>query len=70
MGLPAKRRTTQSKKERNSHIKAKKQGTMHCPQCKKAVLPHVVCASCGTYRGKNVINTQKRVARASRKIKA
>jgi large subunit ribosomal protein L32 len=26
-----------------------------CPQCKAMRLPHVVCPTCGTYRGETVI---------------
>ncbi|MCL4554109.1 MAG: 50S ribosomal protein L32 [Actinobacteria bacterium] len=29
-----------------------------CPQCHQAKLPHRVCASCGYYKGKEVIDTQ------------
>jgi len=26
-----------------------------CPQCREPKLPHRVCPSCGTYRGRDVI---------------
>jgi len=29
-----------------------------CPQCHQAKLPHRVCASCGFYKGKEIVDTQ------------
>ncbi|MGI9015648.1 MAG: 50S ribosomal protein L32 [Euzebya sp.] len=30
-----------------------------CPQCKTAVRPHTACATCGTYRGRQVLEPQR-----------
>lgn len=35
--------------------KLKSQARSVCPQCGQAKLPHVVCKSCGTYRGRQVL---------------
>ena len=33
-----------------------------CPKCGADVRPHRVCAACGTYKGKNVINKEETAA--------
>jgi large subunit ribosomal protein L32 len=30
-----------------------------CPQCKEPKLPHRVCPTCGTYKGREIISTEK-----------
>jgi len=40
-----------------------------CPKCGKAVLPHRVCASCGYYKGREVINVMEKLDRKERKKK-
>jgi len=41
---------------RRSHLALKPLKLADCPQCKKKVLPHLVCKHCGFYRGKEVVN--------------
>lgn len=55
MGLPSKRRTKTSKKERASHFALKKQQLSKCPSCGRPVLPHHACAKCGSYKGREVV---------------
>ncbi|MBI4098845.1 MAG: 50S ribosomal protein L32 [Candidatus Magasanikbacteria bacterium] len=55
MPLPNQRRTRSSAKRRASHFALKATGLTMCPQCKKPVRPHRVCASCGKYRGRQHI---------------
>ncbi len=55
MGLPSKRRTKTSKKERAAHFALKKTVLNNCTKCGKPVMPHRACAKCGTYRGKEVL---------------
>lgn len=55
MGLPSKRRTKQSKRERASHFALKKVSLVKCTKCGKPVLPHKICSACGTYKGKQII---------------
>jgi large subunit ribosomal protein L32 len=70
MGLPSKKRTRQSKRERWAHIKLEaKQGTT-CPSCSAPVMPHRACKSCGTYRGKTVLDVTKKRVRKTRTAKA
>jgi large subunit ribosomal protein L32 len=54
MGIPAKRRTKQSKRERASHFALRALNLSPCSHCKRLVLPHRVCPHCGYYNGQPV----------------
>lgn len=69
MGLPAKQRTSQSRDERRSHHALKKTTTKTCEKCDAPALSHQACKVCGTYKGKQVINVEKRLKRRTRKTK-
>jgi large subunit ribosomal protein L32 len=60
MGLPSKRRTKQSKRDRASHFALTPANTRPCPKCKHPTLPHRVCAFCGTYKGRQVVKAQEK----------
>lgn len=70
MGLPSKKRTPRSRDDRRSHHALPKIDTKKCQKCGVNVLPHVACATCGTYKGKRVIDVEKRVARKTKASKA
>ncbi|MFZ5364399.1 MAG: 50S ribosomal protein L32 [Patescibacteria group bacterium] len=55
MALPGHRRTSSHKRRRAAHFGLKKTNLSVCPKCKKSVMSHHVCKSCGTYAGKEVI---------------
>lgn len=38
-----------------------------CPKCGTKMLPHKACAKCGYYKGKEVINTLKKVNKKAKK---
>lgn len=57
MGLPAKRRTRTSKRERASHFALLSSHLTRCRHCQKSILPHRVCPHCGWYKGREVIHT-------------
>ncbi len=63
MGLPAKQRTSSSKRQRASHFALKPTNTTKCEKCGAEVLPHHACPKCGYYRGKKVIKVEKRTER-------
>jgi len=69
MGLPAKRRTTTSKKQRASHFALKKTALATCEKCGAKTAPHKACIKCGAYKGKSVVNVAKRTARLVRSRK-
>lgn len=67
MGLPSKKRTRRSKRERAAHFALKTTGFAKCPECGKPVLPHTACKTCGKYRGRVAVNTKKRLERKMRR---
>jgi large subunit ribosomal protein L32 len=70
MGLPSKKRTPRSRDDRRSHHALKSISTKKCPECGEKVLAHRACQSCGTYKGKKVIDVEKRISRTNRNKKA
>ncbi|MFN4895605.1 MAG: 50S ribosomal protein L32 [Pseudomonadota bacterium] len=58
MAVP-KKRTSRSKRDmRRSHHALSRTYAIVCPKCAEPVLPHRACASCGSYRGKEVVTTK------------
>lgn len=67
MGLPAKRRTKQSKRERASHFALVEANLTTCSHCKRKILPHRVCPYCGYYRGREVLKLEKLLGKRAKK---
>ncbi len=73
MGLPGHRRTSSHKHRRAAHFALTAKNVRLCPKCNKPSLPHRACASCGTYKGRNVtqsivvkkINTVKKTKKVA-----
>jgi large subunit ribosomal protein L32 len=38
-----------------------------CPKCKAQMLPHKACAKCGFYKGKEIVNTLKKINKKAKK---
>ena len=57
MAVPKKKTSVSRKGKRRAgqHHKLYRKHPITCPNCSDLTLPHHVCASCGTYRGKEVI---------------
>ncbi|MBP7216364.1 MAG: 50S ribosomal protein L32 [Candidatus Omnitrophica bacterium] len=55
MPLPKKRHSKTRGRKRRTHWKLKVSGLVPCSQCKQPKLPHRVCAVCGYYGGKAVV---------------
>ncbi|MBU2541988.1 50S ribosomal protein L32 [Patescibacteria group bacterium] len=66
MGLPSKKRTNRSKRERASHFALKPTATAKCEKCGAKTLPHTACTKCGTYKGRKAVDVNKRVLRTKR----
>lgn len=55
-----KRKTSKSKRDkRRTHQKLAAPNLATCPQCGEAVQPHHACMSCGTYKGRTIIETEE-----------
>lgn len=69
MSVPPKRLSSRRKKTRAAHhaLKAVKLST--CPKCKKPVLAHRVCANCGYYKGKDILELDKKLTKKELKAK-
>ena len=59
MAVP-KRRTSRAKRDkRRAHDALGPSPRSTCPQCGEPKLPHRVCGSCGTYRGRELVQTEE-----------
>ncbi|MEL6343346.1 MAG: 50S ribosomal protein L32 [Myxococcota bacterium] len=60
MAVPKKRTSKRRKNMRRAHDALKfSASVMICPACGETKLRHRVCMSCGTYRGRQVINIEE-----------
>ncbi|MBU2549631.1 MAG: 50S ribosomal protein L32 [Proteobacteria bacterium] len=55
MAVPKRRMSKMKSRKRRTHFKAAVPTVVRCPQCDEAKMPHHACPSCGTYRGRQVI---------------
>lgn len=59
MALP-KRKTSKSRRDkRRTHKKAEAPNPSTCPECGEATLSHHACPSCGSYKGRTVVETEE-----------
>ena len=55
MAVP-KRKTSKARRDkRRAHDALRAPATSTCPQCGAPKAPHRVCGSCGTYKGRTII---------------
>lgn len=57
MPNPKRRHSRQRRDKRRTHWKVKAPAFSVCPQCRSKKMPHRVCPVCGTYKGREVLNT-------------
>ena len=58
-----KQRHTKGRRDRaRKNLALKPQELVVCTHCKATILPHITCPKCGFYKGKEVVNTLKKVA--------
>ncbi|MEX0649670.1 MAG: 50S ribosomal protein L32 [Candidatus Andersenbacteria bacterium] len=63
MAVP-KRKTSKSKKgRRRSHHFVTASVFRNCPKCNSPIPSHTACPTCGTYKGRDVINVMKKVGK-------
>ena len=62
---PKKRHSRARQGKRRAAIKLAVSKTVLFPNCKTAVLSHMVCKNCGYYNGKEIINKAKKEKKRS-----
>lgn len=68
-GVPKQRKTKSRQGQRRMHLFIRERFLASCPKCGKPVLPHMVCKSCGYYKGREVIDVMKKLTKKERKQK-
>lgn len=63
MSLPKKKLTRRRTRSRRAHLALKQVKLITCPKCKKATKPHISCPFCGYYKGRMVIDIEKKLAK-------
>lgn len=63
------RHTKSHTKNRRSHHAIKATNFAVCSNCGAKKLRHTVCASCGMYRGKKVLDLVKKAEKKAKKVK-
>lgn len=56
MAVPQHRTSKTRKRLRRTHFKLEAPSMVRCPQCGEYKLSHHVCKSCGTYKGRTILN--------------
>ncbi|OQX18561.1 MAG: 50S ribosomal protein L32 [Desulfobacteraceae bacterium IS3] len=59
MPLPKYKLSKSRRDKRRTHQKLDAPGLSTCSQCGETKLPHHVCLSCGTYKGRTVIEIEE-----------
>ena len=59
MAVPKKKTSKSRKNMRPAHDFLTPPTVSTCPQCKAPKLPHCVCPSCGTYKGRQVLKAEE-----------
>ncbi len=56
MGVPKKRTSKQKRDQRRAaNSKYVAVNVSKCPKCSEPIVPHIVCANCGTYRKRAIL---------------
>ena len=69
MPVPKQRHTKSRRNRGRSHHALKKRAVFLCPKCQAPILPHQVCANCGYYNGRQVIDVLAKLDKKERKKK-
>ena len=59
MAVPKQRTSRTKRDKRRSHDHVGLPNLSSCSQCGAPKLPHRVCPTCGTYRGRTVVTTEE-----------
>jgi len=58
MGLPKRRTSSTKRDKRRAHDALKAPHVIACPQCGEPTQRHRACRHCGTYRGRQIVETE------------
>ena len=67
MAVPKNRHTKSRRDRKRSHLKLTASASQHCTKCSALVLPHTVCETCGSYKGREVIDVLGKLNKKERK---
>ncbi len=59
MAVPKRKKSKSKRDKRRAHIKAVAPNLTTCPQCGETKVSHHVCHSCGTYKGRTIIEIKE-----------
>ncbi|HOM99471.1 MAG TPA: 50S ribosomal protein L32 [Acidobacteriota bacterium] len=59
MANPKRRHSKSRRGKRRAHDGLSSPSLSACPRCGALVLPHRVCPSCGTYKGRQVVEVEE-----------
>ena len=59
MAVPRNRHSNARKNKRRSHLAQKPKNLRKCPNCSQFSLPHKICAFCGYYANKLIIQKKE-----------
>jgi large subunit ribosomal protein L32 len=58
MAVPKRKKSKSKRNKRRTHQKISAPNLTSCPQCGDSRLPHHACPSCGTYKGRTVVDVE------------
>lgn len=67
MAEPKKRISSTRSGNRRSHLALKKQSLSSCGYCHQPNKPHMVCYNCGTYKGEQILELDKKEKKGKKK---
>ncbi len=59
MAVPKRKHSKSRRDKRRTHQKLVAVSVSQCPECNEPKLPHRVCPSCGSYRGRQVLEVEE-----------
>ncbi|PIP27470.1 MAG: 50S ribosomal protein L32 [Candidatus Moranbacteria bacterium CG23_combo_of_CG06-09_8_20_14_all_39_10] len=63
-----KQRHTKGRRDRaRAELKLSPKNLVKCAKCGAQIKPHIVCPKCGFYKGKEVVDTMKKVTKKAAK---
>lgn len=66
-GVQVKKHTKGKRNRRRSHLALKKTFLAVCGKCEREVLPHHICAYCGHYNGRQIIDVLAKLDKKEKK---